>query len=251
MVKGGERRLFLHIPTLSQDCERLRKNKAELRKLPFSNIQISYQIFRCDTRQDIPIPCEQGEYGSGINTCDLCSPGKYCPRKALSTEYDCDAGYDCQSGCSTHNPVDAGLCDLCPVGSSCAQGVVAAVCPTDLYQPNIGQKTCLDCPERYECTTGTRSLCPAGQFCPGAAPAADCSNNFFNDQEGLASAGECFPCPPGVECDNSNKYQTPTLLCTQARLSEISKLVKKIVYLDPNEFEFLIYFQMCLQMAII
>ena len=76
------------------------------------------------------------------------------------------------------------------------------------YQPSEGQSSCEVCPARKDCQGGTRIFeCPKGKYCAENSAPQDCPDNFFSHHEGLAAESECFPCPPGVTCDNTGGYE--------------------------------------------
>ena len=177
--------------------------------------------YTCQNRQNLPEPCPEGSVSDSTTSCAACDEGNYCPRKAVTQTdlslYVCEDGHQCVSGCTTGNPVGGTDCDACPEGHSCVAGIKTE-CPAAEYQPNIGQTTCESCPERYQCSGGAnKEDCPAGFFCPTGTSdvtAQQCGDDKFNDQVKLRSDDECFPCPPGYECDNAAKDTYPTQLCT-------------------------------------
>jgi sugar lactone lactonase YvrE len=83
-----------------------------------------------------------------------------------------------------------------------SQGVLYCA---DLANNRVRQLTCIPCPPRFYCSSGSPVLCPAGTFCPlSTITPTPCPKGTFS----AAGASTCTQCPAGTLSSNS-------ISCTQ------------------------------------
>jgi hypothetical protein len=129
----------------------------------------------CIAGVSIPEPCSVGTYNPTVNVssaagCTLCSPGKYCNAKGLtSPSGPCDAGYYCTVGAPFSAP-----------------GSLPAIYE-NVYRDFLGS---------------FGNICPSGGYCPaGTATPLACPMGTYLNETGLDSLADCRDCPPGLYCD--------------------------------------------------
>ena len=146
-----------------------------------------------------PILCDAGTYGDelGYRTsqeCKPCEPGYYCPTRGLENgeEYECAAGFYCQSGASVKNPQDGITGDMCPKGRYCPENSSQPEsCEAGKFTPFSGAISDADCIECYP-----------GFYCPGQEGSSSmipCEEGFYCEA-GSRTKEELEPCPAGSEC---------------------------------------------------
>lgn len=148
--------------------------------------------------------CDAGYYGETtgleVSTCTgKCAPGYYCP-----------------AGSTTHSPVAT----RCRAGTFCEEGSFAEEpCAPGTYNPNEGQRECLDCPAGYFCIEGDPDVavthepqeCAAGHYCiekTGTQDGTQCERGFYQPETGH---WKCLQCPPGYFCSTLGKTSISTL----------------------------------------
>jgi hypothetical protein len=106
--------------------------------------------------------------------CEDCAAGQY--KASASTAEECTAcecglmsqagSALCTSSCSGgFYSRDGHTCELCPVGSSCHEGMMV-LCSSGTYQALEGQAGCLDCPpSSFAARPGQEKCgdCPSGE----------------------------------------------------------------------------------------
>lgn len=187
--------------------------------------------------------CELGYFSNiGATQCNICPPGYYCNKPALSSPIPSISGcynpyqgsiFACVSVCQPGN--------YCPLGSSqqtqCPQGTYCDVaklslpknCPSGTYNQNIGSilltdcKTCpsgtycnsnnsatniIPCPAQYYCVSGSTSYtaCLDGYYCPFATgKPIICPRGSYCPE----SSSVPVICPSGFYCPEKSNSQIP------------------------------------------
>ena len=188
--------------------------------------------YYCEKGTQHPVPCYEGTFSDfGAGACQQCRPGKFCPKRGMKQSdllagYDCtpegDLEFYCGGGCINKNPIgESSTCDICPRGSKCENGIKTD-CNDGEYQPDEGQKTCIDCPAGYTCDSQTgilteQNLCAPGGTCPEGSSSSnrnECQVGTFNEYSGMRLQEECIECPPGFDCQaHVNVAVAPTTVC--------------------------------------
>ena len=181
------------------------------------------------------LSCPLGTFSSRVgltNTsqCEQCGQGQYCDTTGRTTPAGpCAAGHFCLRNATTATPVDGtsgGQClpgfqcgagsgtpqpsltysagNPCGPGTVCAAGATSpAPCAAGRYGRGYNATACDACPFGFECSVGTvdPAVCDAGGYCAGAsADEVTCPDGTYSNNTGLATAGQCTACPPGLAC---------------------------------------------------
>ncbi|XP_053400417.1 sushi, von Willebrand factor type A, EGF and pentraxin domain-containing protein 1-like [Mercenaria mercenaria] len=172
-----------------------------------------------------PTTCTQGfYYDQSAGRCELCPEGMYCAISGLTDPSgSCETGWYCEIGEITPMP----LGKLCPAGHQCPTGVKVPcsswvrdsepyVGHTQyLYQPERGQTSCIECPNRYNCTeqglTIAENYCRPGYWCFFGL-ILDCEIGHY------CVNGEMFPCRNGFKSLATN--QESCVRCSDGELCE-------------------------------
>lgn len=160
-------------------------------------------------------PCPIGTYGplhgaAAVEDCIPCDMGAYCNVEGLPSPGAkvCAEGYYCPLNQMEGSPSSY----ICPKGHMCPQGSTAPEpCKPGTWQPNTGQKTCLDCDIGYYCdgVDGSQRIdCPRGYYCPAktASPSkyACPAGKYGEDLRGEDST-DCKDCPAGYFCQEKGQ----------------------------------------------
>ena len=156
----------------------------------------------------------------------------------------CSAGTYETSACTTTSDT---VCEPCPAGFACLEGVKASCTPSSSYQPDPSKSSCLTCStcpagsyEASACTTTADSVCEscrAGKFSNGGTSSCTaCPIGKYSDTPGsvgckacelgsvtgyIANIGttSCLSCSPGsysndgqhcLDCDGNGQYSDKT-----------------------------------------
>jgi len=164
--------------------------------------------------------CGLGSYQAlpGQTTCSACPAGQYCALTTTTEPANCSAG----SFRAIEGAITQADCTPCPVGQSCASGVVKAEdCGLGFFQASEGQSQCDQCPSGHFCPLAATSVpsacaagsfsgakggiaqddcatCPKGNYCPvGSSVALECGLGLYQASEGQSA---CEQCPSGHFC---------------------------------------------------
>jgi hypothetical protein len=174
-----------------------------------------------------PVGCPAGTFSNvkglkNASECQLCSYGKYCGEKNLtSPSGDCYAGFYCLRGSSSPNPATVSSTGgPCPKGHFCKNGTSHPKgCRAGTYNPNTGEGECFTCMERYYCPENSTDFqkfpCPPGHFCPNGTKHGyefSCPKGYYNDKAMAKSISDCIPCKPGYYCNKSGLTE-PSAKC--------------------------------------
>ena len=203
----------------------------------------------CSDDLERSIYCERTFFGSiceigavcdvGSVTMEPCTENKFCPHYGIdpslftSSEYDCAAGYHCQSGATVPNPMndesfnEVGTGEVCQNDWYCGSGSSPTLCLDDTYNPQLGigsQSECKDCPPGQVCKQNgdldgiDQTDCPPGEYCLNGGK-VDCSDGFVCEEGaqveepchyGLFFNGDrtqCAACEVGKYCDGVSKEE--------------------------------------------
>ncbi|XP_045184318.2 sushi, von Willebrand factor type A, EGF and pentraxin domain-containing protein 1-like [Mercenaria mercenaria] len=178
------------------------------------------QPSRCP--RENPTNCTRGYY-TVDDICTLCPEGRYCAVSGHSgsTGY-CEDGWYCEEG--ETSPAPNGK--YCPAGHKCIRGIKTPCGYESLrymYQPKVGQASCVPCPEHFNCTepgkdrleklcdpgydckAGLMTSCANGSYCYGGKSIV-CRDGFKTTEEGQSS---CVRCDPGYYCVNGTQLPCP------------------------------------------
>ena len=172
----------------------------------------------CPSGSTAPSACPGGSFlnstrGTAASACQACLAGWLCPKNgsAVPTAL-CPSGSSCPGG-----QIAAGL--RCPPGSSCgALGLAApATCLPGSFQDVAGQTACKTCNATNYCPNATivPLACPAGFACPlgtASSYAAPCPNGTYLNRTASASLAACSLCPGGLYCAGTG-LAAPTGSC--------------------------------------
>ena len=146
--------------------------------------------------------CQPGTYcPQGSAQPRLCDRGKYCAVSELDSPTDnCSAGYYCNLGSTTPNPLSSSAGDECPRGYYCPAGTPAAIpCDPGTFVDSKASKNKSFC-----------KPCTAGKFCNGSGlpvPVGDCDPGFSCPPGQISS--KAFVCPEGYYCTGGKGYAEP------------------------------------------
>ena len=193
---------------------------------------------RCPVGSASPIVCTSGEYQDteGQSECLPCPEGFYCDT-TLSPVVDyglfpCPVGHVCPRGTTSARQfpclvgtfsnrtrmTSTSQCSNCTAGNHCdAPGLSAPSGP---------------CSPGYFCMKSARrsnpdqlpdaGLCPEGRYCPsGTSDPVACPEGSHANVTGLASAEECFSCPPGMYCERPG-LANPSGLCSGGYFCDVN-----------------------------
>ncbi|OAF70389.1 hypothetical protein A3Q56_01861 [Intoshia linei] len=151
------------------------------------------------------ISCPPGTFninlqGDSINSCSICTAGKYCNTKSSVESGKCEAGYYCPNDLyNVHgNP-------LTTIGS---YGSKQIPCPSGYYSAAGADALlkCLDCPAGKYCglATATPLTCPIGHYCLiNSSTPLKCPVGTINSATGKGSLTDCIDCSAGKYCDTA------------------------------------------------
>lgn len=165
-----------------------------------------------------PVPCQPGYFSAnGVNPCNPCPAGSYCPLTKTKTPTYCDAGYSSsvvgstsntcnQCGAGTYSGSGAGSCSPCPVGTSnplSGSTSVNACSSCSTTAPNsysgLGASSCTACP------SGSVGKAPYG---PGVFDGCSCPVTSFWSGQGASLA--CVACLNNGKVTGENNAGTQT-----------------------------------------
>ena len=174
----------------------------------------------------------RGSNGSDVHeqtsyTCaGFCPPGFVCEQEATIEPTICPIGCYCPVGSSiprlclpgTHSNhtglKDAMQCAACPPGSACPAGsVLPTTCQPGSVSAGAGAEKCEPCAlGTFQEAPGQQAcdMCRAGRYCPvGSSVELLCPDGHHSNTTGLATMGDCKPCPPGTACAAGSVLPTP------------------------------------------
>lgn len=113
------------------------------------------------------------------------------------------------------------MCDLCPAGSSCAEGAsFATACGAGTFAALSGSPECTKCPAGwYQDEEGTTTCisCKRSFFCKeGAAASLPCEEGSYSNATNLTRAADCTPTDPGNYSPTGSVEQMPCAAGTVA-----------------------------------
>lgn len=172
----------------------------------------------CGNGTSVPLGCPPGTYqnSNGSWYCLPCPEGKFCPGNTPSpipcpSHHFCPnstiAPVVCPNGTYTDDTTEglsrADLCNPCPPGFFCQNGVPAANCS--------GGYLCIQGSDIPNPNDGIRGvICPIGYYCPpGALAKQKCPKGLVIDSEGKSSENDCLRCPAGFVCTEDNTVPQP------------------------------------------
>ena len=175
----------------------------------------------CPAESTKPQPCQNGTFSTEMGLSDArgcvpCKRGFYCTTDV--PEEICDAGYVCEKGSSTPQPVDSQHGYRCQPGTYCPRGAVESIsCPVGTFNNQYGQGQCTPCGAELECLTvglteGTP--CGSGYYCPGGGRRVACPEGTYSNKTRLSQASDCLPCAGGKHCTDV-ALQTPQGPCSK------------------------------------
>ena len=179
----------------------------------------------CPEQSSLPTPCPPGTYSNQLGNvaesdCNSCPPGSFCDSYQLTMPAgSCSGGFYCPGGQNSSTPAEY----VCPRGHYCPPASIdPSACQSGFYQYQVGQTSCLNCPERYYCDAtsgGVASLagllCLPGFFCPEGTIISNefpCPVGSYSDMTGLSNSSQCSVCPAGHYCAELG-ITFPTGLC--------------------------------------
>ncbi len=172
--------------------------------------------------------CDKGSFqptthARAATACQACPYGFVCPTAALPRPSQrCKDGVECPEGSQTE-------AKPCPAGSFCTGGI-AWPCPAGSFASDAAARSqCTRCPAKRYCPPGAAKdgPCTPGHYCEAGTKAPHqfpCPAGHFSKSDGVASAGECTPCPNGQFClGRGNRDPTgscePGWACSEAASS--------------------------------
>ncbi|PIK41162.1 hypothetical protein BSL78_21986 [Apostichopus japonicus] len=161
----------------------------------------------CPQGSDVPTACPEGTFNPylGLNDtsqCTPCTPGSYCETQGLSAPTDiCDEGYYCPEGQNSSRPEDypCPVAHYCPLNSS-----EPLPCQNGTYMNHTHAAVCDICPAGWYCLEGLiTDSCPEGYYCPDGTGIdwQPCPRGTFNNETGLQEESQCKDCLGGYYCD--------------------------------------------------
>ena len=177
----------------------------------------------CPEGTAVPMPCPAGTFSPDIgnsmeSNCLPCTPAYSCQSEGLTApDGVCSEGYYCPEGQASLTPEEY----LCPRGKYCPENSSQPIsCPSGMYQSEIGQPQCIDCPEGFYCDgfeqqsnstsnatlVGTiyPTICQRGYYCPQNTEYSNqfaCPFGMFNNRTRLSHVDQCTDCIAGHYCD--------------------------------------------------
>eukprot|EP00002_Diphylleia_rotans_P010730 TRINITY_DN2129_c0_g1_i2.p1 TRINITY_DN2129_c0_g1~~TRINITY_DN2129_c0_g1_i2.p1 ORF type:complete len:5186 (-),score=657.71 TRINITY_DN2129_c0_g1_i2:603-16160(-) len=180
----------------------------------------------CPSGTPSPFPCPPGKFANqtGMDQCNSCTAGYYCPERS-QVPLICSAGNYCppESSFPTQCPLGTfsnrqGLsnstqCSLCTPGKYCDQAGLTAATKTC----NAGflcQKGAVS-PNGSTASDISPNPCPSGHYClSGTTTPTPCQSGTFASATGGIDASHCLPCSAGSYCDKTG-LSAPSGNCTR------------------------------------
>ncbi|KAH3750553.1 hypothetical protein DPMN_185080 [Dreissena polymorpha] len=154
-------------------------------------------------------PCDYGFYCvEGTQTPETCPPNQFINKEGAASQGECQP---CPGGRIC--PENSTVSEPCWAGYYCMVNESPAKCWNGTYNSKTGMSdasACLHCPPGYFCdeeaiANYTTNPCPLGYFCPNATIIPEpCPMGTYRDIIAAESELDCFPCPGGSYCPDTN-----------------------------------------------